>query len=636
MIRFLRIMLFIGLLGGIFGFLKGLGFILVNGLFIYHLTSIILLTLYFGIAFFLIGLIPGIGIALLILIIGLIKKPAHPAKNEVGVWLWVGLAILMLISSLNYWGYLTEYRILLPQLTLGLLKTFIVLQILAGISLLVNSISIKNIKSVTRYGFLISSLLLIIIFITTALAIHKYQKSAEQNRGLSTSSISTITTQKNNTKVILFAWDAATWDIINPLLKQGKLPNLQMLIDRGASGHIRSMHPTKSPVIWTSIMTGKTPLKTGIYEFVRLTGIPGVPETLPVTSTTDLTPSLFRFVSLMQRVGWCTLVPNHQTDRQVKAIWDIVGEQKRTVGIINMWNTYPTEPVNGFMVSHFLDIKAHAPNKVTYPDKVYSTISSYLISDTAIRPEDLSPFIPAVQTNPNQPLPQTKQDKELQDILVNFAHRPDNFVAETGKLLYSQFKPDLFVIYFEGGDIISHKTWKYTYPKEFWGVSQDQIKLYQDIIPRYYEYLDSLLTFYLHQMDDNTIIIVASDHGFHTIPAWKEKLFSWLRGPYISADHYLAPDGIIVIAGKEVNAKTKLENVSIFDITPTLLWLYGLPVAKDMDGKVIQTAFNQKLFGPVQEIPTYEFTKRNKKQTEQPVLTPEMEERLRSLGYIGK
>ncbi|MFB3897500.1 MAG: alkaline phosphatase family protein [bacterium] len=634
----LRIIIQSGLLGGIFGVLKGLEFVLDNGMFIHHITSIMLLALYFSLAFFAIGLIFGIGFAIIILIIRLIRKKTHPAKSWFGPWFWSALAILIFISSLNYWSAVSEFRILLPPLSLGLLKTFIILQLITGIMLLIYAIKIRKIHSAQYLGYIISGILIFIIFISTALAIHKYQQSATQENSLASkpAAVASIGSKKNKVKIILFAWDGASWEVINPLLKQGKLPNLQYLIDRGAAGHIKSMHPTKSPVIWTSIVTGKTPIKTGIYEFFRITGIPGVPETLPVTSTTDLTPSIFRFITLMQRAGWCKLIPDQQTDRQVKAVWDIVGEQQRTVGIINMWDTYPAEPVNGFTVSYFEDVKEHGPLKVTYPEKIYSTISSYFVYDTIANAAYIIQFIPALSTNSKLQLLRTKQDIVIQEMLVNFAHRPDEFVAATGKLLYPQFNPDLFAIYFEGGDIVSHKTWKYTYPQEFWGVSPDRIALYKDIIPKYYEYLDSLLAFYIQQMDQNTILVVVSDHGFHAIPAWKEKVYGWLGGPYISADHYLAPDGIIIFAGKGVKPKTIIEQASIFDITPTLLWLYGLPVAEDMDGNVIQEGFDQNLFGPIQKIPTYEFSKRSRQITDRPVLTPEMEERLRSLGYIGK
>ncbi|MFB3897501.1 MAG: alkaline phosphatase family protein [bacterium] len=431
-------------------------------------------------------------------------------------------------------------------------------------------------------------------------------------------------------KIIVFAWDAATWDVINPLLQQKRLPNLQKLIDTGASGPLHTFEPTKTPVIWSDIVTGKNPMQHGIYEFSRLYHIPGVPEEIPVTS-------MSRVVPIAKRFGWCKLIPNQQPDRRVKAIWNIAGDNGKTVGVINMWETYPAEPVAGFMVSsHFLDMIASNTTKIVYPGSIYTTIRSLVPTTKLIDTEDLIPFIPALKENPALHLPQTNLDKEIQDYIVNVAYRPDKSVEHIGKVLYQQYHPDLFLVYFEGGDIVGHKTWKYYQPQDFWNVSRERARLYGQVIPSYYEYLDSVLGFYINQMDENTILLVLSDHGMESISAVAEKLHSWV-GPHISAEHENAPNGIIIVAGKGVIPKTKLTNATVFDITPTILWLFGLPVAQDMDGKVLQSGFNPQYFAPIREIPTYEFTKRQKVKSESlPILNPEMEERLKSLGYIGK
>ena len=63
------------------------------------------------------------------------------------------------------------------------------------------------------------------------------------------------------------AIDALTWTIINPLLKNGKLPNIEKLIKSGVSSTLTSEHPLLSPIIWTSIFSGQKASKHGVTSF---------------------------------------------------------------------------------------------------------------------------------------------------------------------------------------------------------------------------------------------------------------------------------------------------------------------------------------------------------------------------------
>jgi len=72
-------------------------------------------------------------------------------------------------------------------------------------------------------------------------------------------------------KVLLIGWDAADWKVIHPLMDKGEMPNLQRLVEAGAVGQIATLHPPLSPMLWTSIATGKRPFKHGIHGFAEPT-----------------------------------------------------------------------------------------------------------------------------------------------------------------------------------------------------------------------------------------------------------------------------------------------------------------------------------------------------------------------------
>jgi len=59
-------------------------------------------------------------------------------------------------------------------------------------------------------------------------------------------------------KVLLIGWDAADWKVIHPLIDAGKMPTLKQFISEGVMGNLATLDPPLSPIMWTSIGTGKT------------------------------------------------------------------------------------------------------------------------------------------------------------------------------------------------------------------------------------------------------------------------------------------------------------------------------------------------------------------------------------------
>src|SRR5688500_15405672 len=84
-------------------------------------------------------------------------------------------------------------------------------------------------------------------------------------------------------RVLLIGWDAADWQVINQLISEGKMPALKLLMERGAKGNLATIQPALSPMLWTSIATGKRADKHGIHGFLE--PIPDGSGVRPVSST---------------------------------------------------------------------------------------------------------------------------------------------------------------------------------------------------------------------------------------------------------------------------------------------------------------------------------------------------------------
>src|SRR5215831_10293980 len=125
-------------------------------------------------------------------------------------------------------------------------------------------------------------------------------------------------------KVLLIGWDAADWKVIHPLMDEGKMPNVQRLVERGVMAQIATLHPALSPMLWTSIATGKRPFQHGIHGFSEPTA-----DGLAVQPVTNLS-------------------------RRRKAVWNILNQNQIRSIVIGWWPSHPAEPLNGVTVSdHF-------------------------------------------------------------------------------------------------------------------------------------------------------------------------------------------------------------------------------------------------------------------------------------------
>ena len=133
-------------------------------------------------------------------------------------------------------------------------------------------------------------------------------------------------------KVLLIGWDAAEWKVIDPLVDAGKMPNLARLIDRGVSGNLATLQPALSPMLWTSIATGKRPYKHGIHGFT---------EPDPLTGTVR---------------------PVTNLSRKTKAVWNILNQSGLHTITVGWWPSHPAEPLSkGVMVSNDYHSAHHAP-----------------------------------------------------------------------------------------------------------------------------------------------------------------------------------------------------------------------------------------------------------------------------------
>lgn len=408
---------------------------------------------------------------------------------------------------------------------------------------------------------------------------------------------------RSHKKVLLIGWDAADWKVIHPLLDAGMMPNLEKLINSGVMGNLATLFPDLSPMLWTSIATGKRPFKHGVLGFTEPD-----PHSAGIRPITNLS-------------------------RKTKAIWNILCQNDRKCNVIGWWPSHPAEPINGVMVSNHYQ-RAKAPFGEPWPMTPGSVYPQRLIRNLAelrMHPQELDVrlvmnFIPC--------LPEIDQEKDrrVEGIAKIIADSLNISRAATAVMRHEPW--DFTAVYFEGIDHYSHGFMQFHPPHLEW-VDEMDFELYKNVVASGYIHHDVLLGHLLDLTDDDTLVILVSDHGFHSDHLRPRHVPVEPAGPAVQHRHY----GIFVMKGPGVLEDETIHGATLLDICPTILMSLGLPVGNDMDGKPLINAY--KTPPKFNTIPSWDDVKGNDGRHPQdmridPVETREAVKQLAALGYIDE
>lgn len=356
-------------------------------------------------------------------------------------------------------------------------------------------------------------------------------------------------------KVLVIGWDAADWKVITPLIDAGKMPHLQSMLEQGVMGNLATIFPVLSPMLWTSIATGKRAFKHGIHGFAEPD-----PETQGVRPITNL-------------------------GRRCKAVWNILNQNGLRSNVVGWWPSHPAEPINGVMVSnHFQQMTAPAgepwpmaPGTV-HPARLFEALKNMRVHPAELEPAQLLPFVPrAAEVD-------LSKDQRIASVAKILAETAGVQAAATAIM---QLEPwDFMGVYFDAIDHFSHGFMQYRAPRLEW-INEHDFEIYKDVVDTAYQFHDLMLGAMLKLVGDETTVILVSDHGFHPDHLRPHVLPNEPAG---AADEH-RPFGVFAIKGPGIKRDALLHGATLLDITPTILSLFGLPTGRDMDGKVLLGAF---------------------------------------------
>ena len=410
-------------------------------------------------------------------------------------------------------------------------------------------------------------------------------------------------------RVIFLGLDGADWSLLDGYAARGVMPTLARLTAEGTSGTLQTLNPPLSPLIWTTMLTGVSPLEHRILDFLRVNPVSGQRE--PITSD----------------------------ERKVPAIWNMATAAGKKVAGFGFWATYPAEAVNGLMVSDrlftFLFSESAPPPGVVYPSNQESWARDGLKrAQASVDYAALKSLLPS--------LAQSEYD-EAATVTDPYSHPVSalrRILTETrvyddlARDWFAREKPDAMFVYLQGTDSIGHVFAPYAPPRQP-SISEADYARYKDVAERYFASIDQLLARYVTLAESTgSVLVLASDHGF----LWGEGRPAQLSSAAnATAAKWHSDKGIYLVWGSGVAASSgHTGSGNVDQVCATLLALLGLPAAQNIAGPPLAGA-TQAAADPVDYRAVYTpVTHQNgAAAAAAPAVDEDTVAKLRALGYIG-
>ena len=266
-----------------------------------------------------------------------------------------------------------------------------------------------------------------------------------------------LKTSETVSKVVVIGLDCAAPELVFDLWGD-RLPNLRRVMANGVYGSLESATPPITVPAWMCMMTGQDPGTLGIYGF---------------RNRKDHSYEGLNFAS--------SRLVTHPT------LWDVLGGHGKKSIALGVPLTYPPKPLNGLLVSDFLAPDTNA--NYTYPpelkEEISEVVGEWIFDTREFRTEN--------------------KEKLLGEIYEMTRQR-----FKLAKHFLTTKPWDFFVMVEMGPDRIHHGFWRFFDPKHPKYSAGNPL---EHAIRDYYLALDGELGSLLKLLDDDTRVLIVSDHG---------------------------------------------------------------------------------------------------------------------------
>jgi Flp pilus assembly protein TadD len=357
--------------------------------------------------------------------------------------------------------------------------------------------------------------------------------------------------------VIFLGLDAADWSLLDVYIAKGVMPNLAKLASEGTSGHLKTISPALSPLVWTTMMTGTSPLEHGILDFLQFDPVSGSKE--PITSS----------------------------ERRVPAVWNMASEGGKRAAVFGLWATYPAETIDGLVVSDrlftFLYKESAPPPGIVFPaDREAWARDGLARAQRAANYDAVHSYLPWLSESDYNKVADSNDPYAQPVSALRRMLTETNVYGDLSLQWIREQRPDLAIVYLQSTDTVGHVFAPFAPPKQA-TVSQADYDRYSGVPEKFFHALDERIGQYREAAAANgAVLMIASDHGFF----WNEGRPTNLSSvATASAAKWHAEQGMYLIWGPGVPAKPGHgAQGDVQQIAATLLAALGLPPGRDVNG----------------------------------------------------
>jgi predicted AlkP superfamily phosphohydrolase/phosphomutase len=393
----------------------------------------------------------------------------------------------------------------------------------------------------------------------------------------------------------------ATLDAILPLVQEGRLPFFASMIESGAHARLVSYPPRRTASLWTSLSSGMLPFRHGVLDD-RIYAVPF----LAAQGHLRLAPA-GHSVTHWGFLGAAARPVNASTS-EVLTIWEVLERLGVSYGLIG-WPLSDPAPEGALFAFSDRFFDGQYGRSSAHPKELAER-------GTLFRP-DLAAIDPAQVLGPSIELTPAVREALRQDMWRE---------SLTRFLLEQEPRVGALFIYLPGLEHISRAYLGAYYDVRFEGKQGSERQAAASYLVRYYEHLDRYLQSVLGRIQEPSVVAVVSAHGYEAPRGWATLPSRLMAENAWRGTSSGAPDGVLMLSGRGIERGVFLNAAQLSDVVPTVLYAMGLPIARDLDGRVLTGAFSSGYLArqPLTFIPSYETLDRAEEQQQPPEASTEV------------